>query len=314
MLSSKLKGYVVLGDIKRKALIKATKDAASRSSIQDDIRGDFKIDTILMGSTGIGKTHWTTNSLDEANVNYIKIRGSVTFLTLCANLMLAHHYHLQQRISKDEKLVVFIDDCDTLFQTEDGRNALKEMSEKAGPDRKLSYNRIIQEHMLEPDHLEILPSYKPTNGGIGFSVDCNDMIFIFATNFALPTENEANAYAKKNPATPRANRLQSLAAIRRRFTCRDFILDPATNWGWLAYVTLTDDTLIKNILGKKAYDKHKYEILNWVWTEWNKMTEHNLDTIKSLAYSIKEYGPDAYIDSWESEFLNGDLLKESSVW
>jgi hypothetical protein len=43
------------------------------------------------------------------------------------------------------------------------------------------------------------------------------------------------------------------------------------------------------------------------------MTEHNLDTIKSLAYSVKEYGPDGYIDSWESEFLNGDLLKESLV-
>jgi hypothetical protein len=313
MLSSKLKSYVVAGDIKRKALIKATKDAASRSSQQDDIRGDFKIDTILMGSTGIGKSHWTKKSLDEADVNYITIRGSVSFLTLCANLMLAHHHHINQRKFKEEKLVVFIDDCDTLFTSHDGNNAIKEMSEKFGPDRKISYNRIIQEALLEPQHLEILEEYKPKNGGSGFSVDCNDMIFIFATNFALPTENEANSYAKKNPATPRANRLQSLAAIRRRFTCRDFILDKATNWGWLAYVTLNDKSLIENILGKKDYESHKYEILNWVWNEWDQMTEHNLDTIKSLAYSVKEYGPDGYIDAWESEFLNGDLLNDSKV-
>lgn len=313
MLSSKLKSYVVAGDIKRKALIKATSDAALRSSQIDDIRGDFKIDTILMGSTGIGKSHWTTKSLNDANVNYVKIRGSVTFLTLCANLMLAHYHHLKDRTDESEKLVVFVDDCDTLFQTEEGRNALKEMSEKPGPDRKLSYNRIIQEHLLEPTHLEILENYKPKNGGSGFSVDCNDIIFIFATNFALPTENEANIYAKKNPATPRANRLQSLAAIRRRFTCRDFILDRATNWGWLAHVTLTDKSLIESILGKKLYDIHKYEILNWVWTNWETMTEHNLDTIKSLAYSVKEFGPDGYIDSWESEFINGDLLRESLI-
>jgi hypothetical protein len=311
MLSSKLKSYVVAGDIKRKALIKATKDSALRSSEHDDIRGDFKIDTILMGSTGIGKTHWTKKSLDEADVNYIPIRGSVTFLHLCANLMVAHYHHIKERKSKDEKLVVFVDDCDSLFQTEEGRNALKEMSEKFGPDRKLSYNRIIQEFLLEPAQLDILDNYRPKNGGSGFSIDCNDIIFIFATNFALPTENEANTYAKKNPATPRANRLHSLAAIRRRFTCRDFILDKATNWGWLAHVALTDKALIEDILGKKDYDKHKYEILNWVWNEWDYMTEHNLDTIKSLAYSIKEYGTDGYIDSWEAEFLNGDLISES---
>jgi hypothetical protein len=311
MLSSKLKSYVIAGDIKRKALIKATKDAAARSSEIDDIKGYFKIDTILMGSTGIGKSHWTKKSLDESDVNYITIRGSVRFLVLCADLMLAHHLHIKQRKNKDEKLVVFIDDCDTLFGSEEGRNALKEMSEKQGPDRKISYNRVIQEQFLEPQHLEILEEYRPKNGGMGFSVDCNDVIFIIATNYKLPTENEANNYAKLHPATPRANAKLSLAAIRRRFTCRDFVLDKATNWGWLAYVTLNDKTLIEKILGKEDYTAHKYEILNWIWTEWDNLTEHNLDTIKDLAYKIKEYGPDGYIDIWESEFHNGDLVNDS---
>lgn len=311
MLSSKLKSYVVQGDIKRKALIKAAQDAASRASKVDEIRGDFKPDTILMGSTGIGKTHWTTDSLDKLDIKYVKIRGSVSFFNFCANLMLSHSEFIKKRNNSEEKLVLFIDDCDSLFQTEEGRNALKEMSEKQGPDRKLSYNKIIQEFLLSEAQLMVLDNYRPKNGGTGFSVDCNDMIFIFATNFALPTENEANSYSKKNPATPRANRLQSLAAIRRRFTCRDFILDKATNWGWLAHVTLTDNSLVKSILGDELYEKHKYEILNWVWNNWDVMTEHNLDTIKSLAMDVKEYGPDGYIDVWESSFIDGDLMKES---
>ena len=88
-------------------------------------------------------------------------------------------------------------------------------------------------------------------------------------------------------------------------------MDKATNWGWLAYVTLNDKTLIEKILGKEDYTAHKYEILNWIWTEWDNLTEHNLDTIKDLAYKIKEYGPDGYIDVWEAEFLNGDLVNDS---
>jgi hypothetical protein len=312
MLSSKLKSYVVAGDIKRKALIKATKDAADRASKMDDIRGDFKPDTILMGSTGIGKTHWTKWALDESLVQYTTIRGSSTFFNFCTNLMLAHHIFTKSRKNKEEKLVVNFDDCDFLFSNEEGRNALKEMAEKQG-SRKLTYGKIVQEHLLSETQLAILDKYRPSNGGTGFSVDCNDMIFIFATNFKLPTENEANAYSKKHAGSTRANTLMSLAALRRRFTCRDFMLDQATNWGWLAYVTLNDSSLIENILGKKLYNTHKYEILNWVWNNWGEMTEHNLDTIKSLALDIKEYGPDGYIDIWESSFIDGDLLKESLI-
>jgi hypothetical protein len=312
MLSSKLKGYVVAGDIKRKALIKATKDAAERASKTDDVRGDFKPDTILMGSTGIGKTHWSKTALDFSGVNYTTITGSTTFFNFCANLMLAHHIFMKNRKNSDDKLVVNFQDCDFLFSNEEGRNALKEMAEKQG-DRKLTYGKIVQEHLMSESQLSVLDKYRPSNGGTGFSIDCNDMIFIFATNFKLPTENEANAYGKKNPATPRANSLMSLAAIRRRFTCRDFMLDKATNWGWLAYVTLNDPTLIQNMLGTKLYNTHKYEILNWVWSNWDEMTEHNLDTIKSLALDIKEYGPDGYVDVWESSFIDGNLLKESMV-
>ena len=312
MLSSKLKSYVVAGDIKRKALIKATKDAAERASKTDDVRGDFKPDTVLMGSTGIGKTHWTSMALDSSNVQYTTITGSTTFFNFCGNLMLAHYTFMKKRKNSDEKLVVNFQDCDFLFSNEEGRNALKEMAEKQGL-RKLTYGKIVQEHLMSESQLSVLDKYRPSNGGTGFSIDCNDMIFIFATNFKLPTENEANTYGKKNPATPRANSLMSLAAIRRRFTCRDFMLDKATNWGWLAYVTLNDSTLIQNLLGNKLYNKHKYEILNWVWSNWDEMTEHNLDTIKSLALDIKEYGPDGYIDVWESSFIDGDLLKESLI-
>ena len=306
MLSLELKGYIKAGDMKRKALLTATSECAMRTqiAIEDDIRDGHRIDTILMGTTGIGKTEWIRRALKAANVPHIKIRGSVSFLTLCANLMLAHHQFKKKKTDAQQKMVVVIDDCDTPFQTEEGRNALKEMTEKFGETRKLSYNRIIQEHLLRPDHLEILDLYRPKDGGVGFQVDCNDFIFIISTNFMIPTENDANVYAAKNPASPGANKRLSLAAIRRRFTVRDFILPKHINWGWLAHVALSDETLVKNILGAKLYKSHINDILYWMWINWEQMTEHNLDTVKSLAYAVKE-NPEDFIDRWESEFIDG---------
>lgn len=306
MLSLQLKSYVQAGEIKRNALLAATTDCAHRTqiAIEDDIRDGHRIDTILMGTTGIGKTEWIMRALKAANVPFIKIRGSVSLLTLSANLMLAHYQFQKKKTNSQQKMVVVIDDCDSPFASEEGRNALKEMTERFGESRKLSYNRIIQEHMLRPDHLEILDKYRPTDGGVGFQVDCNDFIFIISTNFMIPTENDANEYARKNPASAGANKRLSLAAIRRRFTVRDFILPKHINWGWLAHVALTDETLIKDKIGAKLYKSHINELLYWMWINWEQMTEHNLDTVVSLAYAIKE-NPNDYIDRWESEFMDG---------
>ena len=309
MFSSKQQGYIVAGKQKRHALIRATKDAAERAVKTNEIRGDFRIDTILMGSTGIGKTHWTKKSLDEIGIPYRMVRGSNTFFQFAGDLMI-EHYGFTNRKNKqpNEKLVIFVDDCDSLFKDKEGRNALKSMSEKAG-NRVLQYNKVIQEFMLTPLQLEILDKYRYKNGSQGFEVDCNEMIFIFATNFALPSENYANNYIKDNGPTDRANRLMDLAAIRRRFTCKDFVLDKESNWGWLSEVTLNDG-LVDDILIGSSSKYQKEEILTWVWNNWDYMTEHNLDTIKDLAYRIKEY-PTNYVDSWEADYIDADLMVKS---
>jgi hypothetical protein len=54
MFTSKQKSFIVEGKKKRRALIEATIEAANRALEENELRGEFKIDTILSGSTGIG--------------------------------------------------------------------------------------------------------------------------------------------------------------------------------------------------------------------------------------------------------------------
>lgn len=307
MFSSKLQGYQNDGKQKRNALIRATKEAAEKAKKVDELRGSFRIDTILMGSTGIGKTYNVEKALEDAKIKAVKITGSQSFFHF-AGLLMVEHYLFSRRKNKkpNEKLIILADDCDSFFKDKEGRNTLKSISSKEG-SRVLQYNKAIPEHLLTELQLEILENYRYQNGAQGFEIDCNDMMFIITTNFALPSENRAKQVSDANPASDRANKLMDLAAIRRRFTCKDFMLDKPTNWGWLAEVTMNEGLIDDIFQGMSEFEItfRKEEILTWVWNNWDIMTEHNLDTIRDLALRMKS--SKNYIDSWDADYLDPEL-------
>lgn len=304
--SSAQKGMITKGKQKRLSLIRTTQEAASRASVTNELRGDFKNDALLSGTTGIGKSFNMEKALSEKGItNSVWIQGAPSMFHFGTQLMLEHFIFSQKRKTEEERLIIVIDDCDVFFQSKENINLLKQMTGERGK-RVFQYNRALLEHMMTPEMIQIVEQYRNPNGAHGFRVDCDDIIFIITTNFNLPTENYANEYIKKNGPTPRANRLQDLAAVRRRFNTRDFILDAETNWGWLAYVTF-EDKLVDKWLGSTpdSFQK-KYMILEWVLNKWDKMTEHNLDTIKSMALAMVEH-PYDFKDVWESEFIDAEL-------
>ncbi len=303
LYSSKQKEAIVKGIQKRNSLIRSTKEAALRSIEVNEIRGDFKLDTILSGSTGIGKSYNTKKAFEEAGITPIEIKGNQSMFQFGTLLMLEHYIFIQNK-KEEEKLVILIDDCDSFFSNKDNINILKGMTGETG-SRMFQYNKAIQEHLLTPRMMEILDNYRNPNGAQGFRVSCDDIVFIMTTNFKLPSENYANNYIKENGPTSRANRLQDLAAIRRRFSCKDFILDRETNWGWIAHVSLKDGLL--DFLGNDMQGQfRKYTILDWVWNKWNEMTEHNLDTVKDMALLMLEK-PNEYKDVWEADYIDSEL-------
>ena len=302
MFTSKQNSYIVEGKKQRRALIAATIEAAKRALEENELRGEFKIDTILSGSTGIGKTYNIMKAFKDIKVSPVVIQGNQSMFDFATMLMLQHYkFQLEKKKNPNlKKLIVIADDCDSFFKNDETLNILKGMTGK-GDSRKLQYNKAIQEHMMTPEMLAILDDYRFSSGKLGFEVPCDDIVFVLTTNFTLPTEKQAKDYIAKNGPTSRANRLNHLAAIRRRFNTKDFMLNKFENWGWIAEVTLNDGLVDDVLLGPHS-EFQKYMILDWVLQNWDNMTESNLDTIRDLALKIVQY-PFEYRDVWEADYI-----------
>ena len=285
--STHQKDAINKGTLKRNALIRESKKAAARVAGKS-VREDY-IDTILSGPTGIGKTFNIEKAIQELGLPYVTIRGNQSMFALGGDLMLLH-----SRMPEGSKLAIIIDDCDTMFSGKDNLNTLKGMTGKKGT-RQFQYNKKVNEHMFTEAQNFVMPHYQQ-EGMHGFSIPCDDFVFIFTTNFVLPAESDAQE-ALNSGVSAKANRLQDLAAIRSRFNVKDFHLDFDTNWGWIAEVALNDGGLdmLENM-------EDKLILLDWMWNNWPNMTEHNIRTIEKMAYEMLDY-PEEYRDNWEADFL-----------
>jgi hypothetical protein len=253
-------------------------------------------DALISGTTGIGKTYNAEKALKERGIYPVVLTQEATMFYFGTALMTHHYYFMKHRKSPDEKLVIVLDDCDSFFESKGNINILKGMTGKQG-SRVFQYNAVLQHHLLTEEQLNIVEHYKPTNGTHGFHVNCDDVVFIITTNFKLPYESEAKEYLQKNGPTARANRLSDLSAIRGRLICKDFIIPKTTNWGWIVDVCLNDGGL--DILPD---EDTRYELLEWIWYNWDDMTESNLRTVEKMALEVLE-DPDNYKDNWEADFL-----------
>jgi hypothetical protein len=298
--SQKQKMALIEGYKKRLSLIRASSEVAIRALEYDSVSGDFKPDTILSGSTGIGKTYNTKRAFELEGIKPYEIGGNTSLFIFGINLMLKHYEFERNKKDDNERLVVLLDDCDSFFSDKNSINILKKMSDKRG-SRVFEYNKAIQYHLIPENILPIIELYKFRDGSAGFSINCDDVIFVINTNFKFPSENFAKQFIDKHGPTNKANRYMDLAAIRRRFNIRDFILEKDVNWGWIAYVSLFDG-LLDPLDNEKNSEFKKWRILNFMYDNWHRMTESNLDTVTSLMHRMIK-NPKNFMDIWEAEFI-----------
>jgi hypothetical protein len=286
-LSSQQKDAIRRGAEKRQSLIREAKKAANRAAGLSQ-RTEY-LDTILAGTTGIGKTHNIEKAIAELNVPYTILKGNKSMFAFGADLMLLH-----SRMPEGTRMALIIDDCDSFFESKDNINILKGMTGKTGT-RQFQYNKKINPSFFTQAQNLVMPVYQ-TEGMHGFTVPTDNFVFIFTTNFPLPTELDAKEALAKG-ISAKAVRYADLAAIRSRFNVRDIHLDFEINWGWLAEVALNDGAL--DILDN---DQDKIILLDWVWHNWHNLKESNVRTIEKLAYEMIDY-PDSYRDNWEGDYL-----------
>lgn len=238
---------------------------------------------------GIGKTFTIQKQLETECVNYIKITGNVSMYAFGIQLCVINFYNPNR-----EKVLVFVDDCDSLFSTEENCNTMKNVLDGT---RQFTYEKSLQSQWTNLSEIQKESvKYHQKGDKMGFEVPTDTMTFIFASNFKLPVDDDIKRV--RNRMTTRSILMAHKNAIRSRCTVGDFDLSDSELWGWIADVTINTECLNSYNLS----DETKLDILNFLWDNWDLLTERSIRLAEKMAAIVNEY-PDNYHLIWEIDFL-----------
>lgn len=269
------------GKIRRKQLIKAAQKFANA-----DLTMDYP-HSYIYSVGGLGKTYNVTKAVKDMNVPFYIVSGKTTGWGFALQLAVIVH-----KKPKGVPFRIIVDDCDAILAN-DFINILKNMLEG---QKSLRYTQQIHDHLLDtPAKKEAYNHFKKD---VGFEVPTDELIFIFTSNFKLPTVNQAQEAESKNTGTKSNQRILDLNAIRTRCKPKDIIFSNDQEWwGWIADAVLNDDS-VSHIIDKEQ----QIEMLNWMWNNWNRLSGKCLRTVNQLADIMK--WEDDYLDTWECDYID----------
>ena len=243
----------------------------------------------VFGFPGIGKSYEITNHLNESGTRYLMVTGNVSMFAFGVSLAVINFSNPSQ-----ERLIVFCDDVDTLVSTEASCNQLK--SALHGP-KMFTYEKSLQSQWSNLSELQREAiKYHQEDGKMGFQVPTSSMSFLLVSNIQLPTDDEVRLAREKSKG--KASLLAHKNAIRSRCMVQDFSLTNAELWGWIADVILNTECLNQF----NMTDEEKLIILNFLWDNWESLTERSIRLIEKMAIIKNEY-PDTYEMVWGIDFL-----------
>ena len=243
----------------------------------------------VFGFPGIGKSYEITKHLNESGTRYLMVTGNVSMFAFGVQLAVINFSNPLQ-----ERLIVFCDDVDTLVSTEASCNQLK--SALHGP-KMFTYEKSLQSQMSNLSDLQREAiKYHQEDGKMGFQVPTSSMSFLLVSNIQLPTDDEVRLAREKSKG--KASLLAHKNAIRSRCMVQDFSLTNAELWGWIADVILNTECLNQF----NMTDEEKLIILDFLWDNWESLTERSIRLIEKMAIIKNEY-PDTYEMVWGIDFL-----------
>jgi len=271
------------GSAKRKRLVALSNAAARRR-----LTGGYK-HTYIFSPPGLGKTYSVTQAVNSTGVTNHVISGAQSMFAFGVSLAVFNYYH-----AKNQPIVIVVDDCDEILKNEVNVNIMKNVlagkkvfqyhkSLSAQWSSLTSDQQTAIEHHQSPQHM-------------GFTVPTDRFIFIFTSNFRLPTDDEVSQARDRGLA--KAALMGHRNAIRSRCKTTDFDLAWDEQWGWIADVVLNESCVDHLISTMEA----KAELLDWMYNKWDNMTERSIRTAEKMAEVMVE-DPTGYRDTWEIDYL-----------
>lgn len=243
--------------------------------------------TYIYSPPGLGKTFTVNQSLKGLDIPFFELSGAVSMFAFGVSLAT-----IRFKMPKDQTIIVSVDDCDGILKNEENINIMKNV---LSGKRIFAYEKSLQSQIGNLTELQQQAiQFHSTDDRMGFSVPTENIIFIFTSNFRLPDDDEVKEAREKggNKNILKVHR----NAIRSRCKTMDFDLTKEQHWGWMA------DVMLSSELNKCLEENDKYTILNWVWNNWEKMTERSIRTLEKMAETLIEE-PEDYIISWEIDLL-----------
>ena len=286
-LSSKQKSAISAGELKRKRLVRATKQAANQVNLDEK-----PIHYYIYGPSGIGKTYQTTKAVEDAGVPHFTVSGNVSMYNFAIKLGIIAFTNL------NKKVVVVIDDCDEILKDAKSINIMKELL----AENKLSYDKRFHLNQLgEEDSLPYMAiEHWMNDSGVGFTIDTSNITFVVTSNIRLPYDSTADELVEKNGGidTAKSIRARHLSAIRGRCQVVDLDMTMEEKWGNLASVCLDDGAC-----ADCNDDQEKIFILDYLWNNWNNMKETSIRTAEKMARTLKLEGEEDIKDAFDCDYL-----------
>jgi hypothetical protein len=229
-------------------------------------------------------------AVKSTGVKYFVISGNISLWAFGVQLAV-----IKMFLKKDEKVVIIVDDVDELIKDSKSINQLKELLAKG----VFSYNKKPQMHMLTSDVQVQAVEACMSDDGLGFKVDCSNFTFVITSNYQLPFDSTPELMLEKNGGvmSPRIAYLKHLTAIRGRCHVKDLSFTKEEKWGNIAIVLLEDDGC------PNLNEQQKVFLLNFMWQNWDRMTETSIRTAEKMADIMIEEGEEYAQDAWETDFL-----------
>jgi len=293
-LSSKQEAAIQAGELKRKRLIRATKQAANQFKLDED-----PIHYYIYGPSGIGKTYNTEKAIKETGLDYLKLSGNISMYNFAIKLGVIAYQNLNKRV------IVVIDDCDEILKDAKNVNIMKEV---LGEEKRLSYSKRFHLNSVgeEGDPVYTAMQHWLDTNGVGFTIDLSNITFIITSNIRLPYDDTAEALKKQVVTDGVVQKLDTstsimarhLSAIRGRCEVKDLDMTMEEKWGNLASVCLQDGAC-KDC----NTEEEKIFILDYIWNNWRYMKETSIRTAEKMARTLKLEGADGIKDAFDADYL-----------
>jgi hypothetical protein len=279
-MNPKIEKSLKKGQLVRKRLLQVVERAINSS--QDAAYPH----TYIYSPPGLGKTHSVNTYLRENEILYFELSGAVSMFAFGVALATIRYKY------PNEKIVISVDDCDGIFKTEENINIMKNILSGL---RKFSYQKSVQGLLGNLSNIQqAAVEHFSSKERLGFEIPCENFIFVFTSNFRLPTDDEVIS-AREKGGNQNIRKVH-LNAIRSRCKTMDFELDKETHFGWIA------DVLLNENIQPELKEDQKNEILLWVFNNWKRMTERSIRTIEKMAQSIIDE-PEDYLTIWDIDYL-----------